>query len=89
MCLVREHDVGEDVDGMSSWGSSPASRPVCAGAVEVEADGPVLTVVDHYLLYYRGWPTFTHLQPSCNCREVGCVQDPDYGAPARAAERKL
>ena len=31
--------------GMPSLGSSPASRLVCLGAVEVEADGPVLTVV--------------------------------------------
>ena len=35
----------EEVGGMPSLGSSPASRPVCLGAVEVEADGPVLTAV--------------------------------------------
>ena len=37
--------MGEEVEGKPSQGSSSASHPVCLGAVEVEADGPVLTVV--------------------------------------------
>ena len=41
-CAVGE--MGREVGGMPSWGSSPASHPVCLGAVEVEADRPVLTV---------------------------------------------
>ena len=46
LCLVGEHTAGEEVEGKPSWGSSSASRPVGRGAVEVEveADGPVLTV---------------------------------------------
>ena len=43
--LFGKHAVGEEVEGRPSWGSSFASRLVCLGAVEVEADGPVLTVV--------------------------------------------
>ena len=37
--------MGEEVEGKSSRGSSSTSHPVGRGAVEVEADGPVLTVV--------------------------------------------
>ena len=43
--LVGECTAGQEVEGKPSWGSSSASHPVCLGAVEVEADGPVLTVV--------------------------------------------
>ena len=42
--LDGEHTAEEEVEGRPSWGSASASFPVCVGAVEVEADGPVLTV---------------------------------------------
>ena len=42
--LDGECAAGEEVERRPSWGSSSASRPVSWGAVEVEADGPVLTV---------------------------------------------
>ena len=42
-CAVGE--TGEEVGGMPSLGSSPASHPVCLGAVEMEVDGLVLTAV--------------------------------------------
>ena len=43
--LVGECAVGEEVESMTSQGSSPVSHPVCLGAMEVEVDGPVLTAV--------------------------------------------
>ena len=56
--LVGEHAVGEEVEGMPSQGSSSASHPVCWGAVEVEANGPVLTPVAALPLYCGGWASF-------------------------------
>ena len=43
--LVGEHTAGEEVEGKPSQGSSLASHPVCLGAVEVDVDRPVPTVV--------------------------------------------
>ena len=40
LCLVGEHAAGETGGGV---GGMPASCLVCLGAIEVEADGPVLT----------------------------------------------
>ena len=41
--LDGEHTAEEEVEGRPSRGSASASLPICLGAVEVEAGGPVLT----------------------------------------------
>ena len=83
----RACTASEEVEGKPSQGSSSASCPVCLGAVEVEANGPVLPVAAAATscTMQRISSFNTCLQPSCGCWEVGCVQDPGCGAPARAS----
>ena len=43
--LDGKHTVEEEVERRPSHGGASVSLPICVGAVEVEVDGPVLTVV--------------------------------------------
>ena len=77
------------MEGKSSRGSSSTSHLVSRGAVEVEADGPVLTVVVALPPVLWRMASFKMSSTFLRLLGGGCVQDPGCGAPARATEHKF
>ena len=76
------------MEGRPSGGSASVSLPICVGAVEVEADGPVLTVVVALPPVLQRMASFKmSLSLPVAGQETECVQDPGCEAPTTAGHK--